>query len=214
MMPPVVTAWFRALKVQLAAVPVPTTVVGLEVLTGVPCAGTPALHDPFGLPAVQPPEELLEELLDVPPEELLDVPPEELLDVPPEELLDVPPEELLVAPELVPDEVPEPPPEELPELETDPLPVVPPPLPGDPRPVPPQPLSAESSSDVTTPPNPTHTKPLVARIIANPSRDTLRARRGRDNGRVGRAAREAVTGNAARCRSRRRCRRSRAASCR
>src|SRR5262249_47406516 len=46
--PPVFTAWLRAPKVQLAAVPVPTTVVGLEVSTGFPCAGTPALHDPLG----------------------------------------------------------------------------------------------------------------------------------------------------------------------
>src|SRR3954447_9190921 len=51
MTPPAVTAACRALKVQLAAVPVPTTAVGLLVLTACAFAGTPAPHDPFGLPA-------------------------------------------------------------------------------------------------------------------------------------------------------------------
>src|SRR5919107_1732337 len=53
MMPPAVTAACRALNVQLAAVPVPTTVVGFEVLTACAFVGTPAAHEPFGLPAVQ-----------------------------------------------------------------------------------------------------------------------------------------------------------------
>src|SRR6187455_1175087 len=52
MVPPAVTAACSALNVQLAAVPVPTTVVGLEVLTACALVGTPAAHDPFGLPAV------------------------------------------------------------------------------------------------------------------------------------------------------------------
>ena len=51
MTPPAVAAACSALNVQLAAVPVPTTAVGLEVSAGCPFAGTPALHDPFGLPA-------------------------------------------------------------------------------------------------------------------------------------------------------------------
>src|SRR5438552_8837454 len=51
MMPPLVTAACSALKVQLAAVPVPTTVVGVAVFTGWPRAGTPALQEPLGLPA-------------------------------------------------------------------------------------------------------------------------------------------------------------------
>ena len=36
---------------QLAAVPVPTTVVGCDVSAGCPAAGTPAVHEPSGLPA-------------------------------------------------------------------------------------------------------------------------------------------------------------------
>jgi hypothetical protein len=51
--------------VQLAAVPVPTTVVGFDVSTGCPSAGTPVEHDPFGLPfgiepLLEPPDPLLE----------------------------------------------------------------------------------------------------------------------------------------------------------
>ena len=77
-MPPVLTAAASWVKVHDAAVPVPTTVVGLEVSTGVPCAGIPAVHEPFGLPAMvgtplsPPPEELplLEPELD--PELLLE----------------------------------------------------------------------------------------------------------------------------------------------
>jgi hypothetical protein len=66
--PPVVTAALSALKVQLAAVPVPTTVVGVEVSTGVPAVGTPALQEPSGLPGVTVP--LLEEL-ELPVDELV-----------------------------------------------------------------------------------------------------------------------------------------------
>src|SRR3954451_6557214 len=51
MTPPAVTAVCSALKVQLAAVPVPTTAVGVAVLTAWAFARTPALHDPLGLPA-------------------------------------------------------------------------------------------------------------------------------------------------------------------
>jgi len=51
MTPPAVAAACSAPNVQLAAVPVPTTAVGLDVSAGWPFAGTPALHEPFGLPA-------------------------------------------------------------------------------------------------------------------------------------------------------------------
>jgi hypothetical protein len=47
--PPAATAAITADDVQLAAVPVPTTVVGCEVSTGCPAAGIAAW--PFGLPA-------------------------------------------------------------------------------------------------------------------------------------------------------------------
>src|SRR5262245_26066517 len=53
MTPPAVTAVCSALNVQLAAVPVPITAVGLEVLAACAIVGTPAAHDPFGLPAFQ-----------------------------------------------------------------------------------------------------------------------------------------------------------------
>src|SRR5947207_9590843 len=53
MIPPAVTAVCSAANVQLAAVPVPTTAVGLAVLTACALVGTPALHEPFGLPAFQ-----------------------------------------------------------------------------------------------------------------------------------------------------------------
>ena len=49
--PPAAAAVRSAANVQLDAVPVPTTVVGLDVSAGWPLAGTPALHDPLGLPA-------------------------------------------------------------------------------------------------------------------------------------------------------------------
>jgi hypothetical protein len=52
MTPPSVTAALSSLNVQLAAVPVPTTVVGLDVSAGFPCEGMPALHEPSGLPAL------------------------------------------------------------------------------------------------------------------------------------------------------------------
>src|SRR5436190_11673129 len=55
MTPPAVTAVCSALNVQLAAVPVPTTVVGLEVLAACARLGTPALHEPFGFPAFHVP---------------------------------------------------------------------------------------------------------------------------------------------------------------
>jgi hypothetical protein len=51
MTPPLVTAALSALNVQLAALPVPTTVVGLEVSAGLPPVGMPALHEPSGFPA-------------------------------------------------------------------------------------------------------------------------------------------------------------------
>lgn len=47
--PPAATAETTAADVQLAAVPLPTTCVGCDVFTGLPCAGT--LAWPFGLPA-------------------------------------------------------------------------------------------------------------------------------------------------------------------
>ena len=55
MTPPLATAVLSALNVQLAAVPVPITEVGLETSAGWPVAGTPALHDPLGFPAVTVP---------------------------------------------------------------------------------------------------------------------------------------------------------------
>jgi hypothetical protein len=51
MTPPWVTAALSAANVQLDALPVPTTVVGFEVSAGWPFDGTPALHEPLGLPA-------------------------------------------------------------------------------------------------------------------------------------------------------------------
>jgi hypothetical protein len=83
----------------------PTTVVGWEVSAGWPPAGTPAEHDPSGLPACQVPPLLLDapELLDDAPELLDDAP--ELLDVlvPPEELDPAPPEELALDPPVPPE---------------------------------------------------------------------------------------------------------------
>ena len=59
MTPPLVTAACSWAKVQLAAVPVPTTVVGRETSAGCPCAGTPAVQWPLGFPAcIVPPSEL------------------------------------------------------------------------------------------------------------------------------------------------------------
>src|SRR5580765_6584739 len=51
MMPPAVAAVCRAANVQLAAVPVPMTAVGFDVLFACAIVGTPAAHEPFGLPA-------------------------------------------------------------------------------------------------------------------------------------------------------------------
>ena len=54
---------------QLAAFPLPTMFVELDVSTGLPPAGTPALHAPFGLPAahgspdVPPVDVVVDELL-------------------------------------------------------------------------------------------------------------------------------------------------------
>src|SRR6188768_3347974 len=53
--PPWLTADCRASNEQLAWLPVPTTVVGLEVSAGCPEAGTPALHLPSGFPAAVSP---------------------------------------------------------------------------------------------------------------------------------------------------------------
>src|SRR3982751_2741058 len=52
MTPPFVTAACSTLNVQLAAVPVPTMVVGTDTSAGCPRTGTPPLHEPFGLLAV------------------------------------------------------------------------------------------------------------------------------------------------------------------
>jgi hypothetical protein len=48
--PPVATAAWSWLNVQLAGVPLPTT-VGLDVSAGCPVAGTPVLQEPLGFPA-------------------------------------------------------------------------------------------------------------------------------------------------------------------
>ena len=70
MTPPWVTAELSASKVQLAAVPIPTT-AGLETSAGSPAAGTPALHEALGLPAFgvlpQPPSTLTGLALDEAP---------------------------------------------------------------------------------------------------------------------------------------------------
>jgi hypothetical protein len=52
MVPPLLTAELSAPKVQLAGVPVPTTVVGFDVSAGVPAAGMAVLQEPLGLPAI------------------------------------------------------------------------------------------------------------------------------------------------------------------
>src|SRR6187549_1960091 len=51
--PPAVAAVLSAAKVQLAAVPVPITLVGLETSAACPFAGMALLQEPFGLPAFQ-----------------------------------------------------------------------------------------------------------------------------------------------------------------
>src|SRR5262245_19216538 len=66
MMPPGVTVACSAANVQLDAVPLPTIAVGFEVLTACARLGTPALHEPFRLPAFH---------MDVAPPEPLPVPP-------------------------------------------------------------------------------------------------------------------------------------------
>src|SRR5215472_13203202 len=122
--PAVATADCSALNVQLAAVPVPTIVAGLAMLAGCPRAGTPALHEPLGLPACRPPSEVAPDelvLLLLTPLLLLPPPSPPLFELPEE--LEVEPEpepepELEAAPELEPrpELVPEPelaaPPEE------------------------------------------------------------------------------------------------------
>jgi hypothetical protein len=52
MTPPLLAAAWSRLKVQLAALPVPTTEVGVEMSAGWPRAGTPVLHEPLGFPAL------------------------------------------------------------------------------------------------------------------------------------------------------------------
>jgi hypothetical protein len=102
---------------------VPTTVVGFDVSTGFPLAGTAVLHEPFVFPPWKAPPPASER----PPEELLLAPLEELEPAPELELEPAPELELEPAPEL---EV-EPPPE--PELELEepppssPAPLEPPP---------------------------------------------------------------------------------------
>ena len=68
MTPPLPTAVLSAANVQLAEVPVPITLVGLDTSAGCPLDGTPALHDPFGLPAwPDPPVPVVPPVLVVPP---------------------------------------------------------------------------------------------------------------------------------------------------
>jgi hypothetical protein len=52
MTPPRVAAAWSLANVQLVSLPVPTTVVGLEMSAGWPLAGTPAPQDPLGFPAL------------------------------------------------------------------------------------------------------------------------------------------------------------------
>src|SRR5438477_11583684 len=67
MVPPWVTAAPSAANVQLSGVPVPTTLLGLEMSADCPSVGTPAAHEPFGLPALHgptvPPPEPVEPLV-------------------------------------------------------------------------------------------------------------------------------------------------------
>ena len=111
MMPPLVTAVFRALNVQLAAVPVPTTDVGLDTFTGCARAGSALVHCcvlveppvPVAPPvAVLPPVALAPPVEDLPPVGL--APPLELTPpvglAPPVELL--PPDALAPPVEFLP----------------------------------------------------------------------------------------------------------------
>jgi hypothetical protein len=105
MTPPAVTAVFSLANVQLAGVPVPTTLVGLETSAACPPAGMPVEQEVDE--AMPPPEDPLpEELL---PEPLLPLedplPPEEPLPLDPLPLpldeplpLELPPPELLPPP--------------------------------------------------------------------------------------------------------------------
>src|ERR1051325_3668693 len=65
--PPFVTAASSAEKVQLAAFPVPTTVVGVEASAALPSAGTPALHLRSRLPALQGPTAVPPPMPSMPP---------------------------------------------------------------------------------------------------------------------------------------------------
>src|SRR5579863_4756233 len=94
MTPPLLTAVLSALKVQLAAVPLPIT-VGFETSAGWPLAGTPALQEPLGFPAVVGTPPVPVELLPPVPVELLPPVPVELLPPVPVELLPPVPVELL-----------------------------------------------------------------------------------------------------------------------
>jgi hypothetical protein len=141
MTPPLATADCNAVNVQLAAVPVPMTVVGLEVLAACPSAGTPAPQEPLGLPACVPasgvpPDEplpLLPPLLEPEPEPEAEPEPEPEAEpeLEPMPELEVDPEleaepELAPTPELIPELELAPPPEEPLETPLPPLvPVVP-----------------------------------------------------------------------------------------
>jgi hypothetical protein len=87
--------------VQVAAGPVPTTVVGCDVSAGLPSAGTPALHEPLGLPArvVAPPSDVSPEVPELEPVPLELDPEPPLGPLPDDPELD-PPLELDVDPEL------------------------------------------------------------------------------------------------------------------
>ena len=52
MTPPRVAAGLELAEAAFPWLPVPTTVVGLETSAGWPLAGTPALHEPLGFPAL------------------------------------------------------------------------------------------------------------------------------------------------------------------
>ncbi len=166
MTPPWVTAVFSDANVQLAAVPVPTTVAGCDVSAGCARAGRAVLHDPWGLPGciAAPPSA-------VPP---AGTPPSEVLpvEVPPSESELEPPE--LEASELVEPELVAPPELEVepefvapPELEAE-LELAPPPEPLPlllaPVPAPREPPSPEASVEAppAPPPHPWATPHAIA----------------------------------------------------
>jgi len=161
MTPPLVAAACSWLKVQLAAVPVPTTVVGLETSAGWPLAGTPVLHEPLGLPA----------LVTVPPVELVPpCPPEP--PTPPSLFALAPPVALPPVPLALVPPVPLPPvalpPVPLPPVALPPVPLPPVALPPVPLPpvadIPPMPEILEFDSPHPTASQTTDTKYPVARI--------------------------------------------------